>query len=699
MNLPARAMAKANRPKKKRINHDWTRNPPPGNLTPFQRFVREVDWSLSPLGPMDQWPDQLRQFVLVCIADPQPSVVLWGDSQAIIYNEAYVQVIGSKHPGLQGQDPRVGGLAEVWDQIDALLLEGERTGETFVGESSFLLLHRHGYLEETYFNLKFIPMVGPEGYVVSSYVTVHDNTEEFLESRRRSLVRTTIDSVASANDLPSLWSQYLLGFEESPNDIPFALIYSNYSRNHGSLDRPASTFTLEGNLGLPAGHPLVPERIQLEGTHLFSTAMNTARQTESMNPIVLRLVDGTLPPSAFNGVTEWRGFGAPVTEVAICPMKSESDRITAFAIIGINPRKRYDRNYKHFLSQLTCLIPPRLTLLLLAQERERRAIMTKEAAVQRERLSGLLRTEMRFANFADRAPVGLCVTDIEGSILYANEAWYNFSGIDPMVPDGIGWMDSVVPEDRRVLEDAWYYVTEEKISWTFQCRSKMPWKSGSMENQYKTGLCNAYPDLDEKTGAVTSVMSIIVDISELKWNEEQVRSSTRQLKESELKYRQFAEHAPLGVCRASVEGEVSFANAAWLDIFDFEAGDEKPWLERMHPEDVDKCDAFLKALQSSRKPMSIEHRLVKPWSGINQAGSDDPTWVLASAYPELGATGNVESIICWVTDISAQKAAARAITDRMEEAILLKNRQEVSLDFSIPIRHVQLLFSHSPLST
>lgn len=49
---------------------DWTRDPPPQELTPFQKFIRDIDWKCSPLGPMAFWPDQLRQMVLLIVADP-----------------------------------------------------------------------------------------------------------------------------------------------------------------------------------------------------------------------------------------------------------------------------------------------------------------------------------------------------------------------------------------------------------------------------------------------------------------------------------------------------------------------------------------------------------------------------------------------------------------------------------------------------
>ena len=64
-----------------RKNFDWTRDPPPADLTPFQKFTRDVDWKSSALGPMKSWPFQLRQLVLLVMADPEPSAVYWGDTQ------------------------------------------------------------------------------------------------------------------------------------------------------------------------------------------------------------------------------------------------------------------------------------------------------------------------------------------------------------------------------------------------------------------------------------------------------------------------------------------------------------------------------------------------------------------------------------------------------------------------------------------
>lgn len=105
--------------------------------------------------------------VLLVIQDPSPAVVYWGDEATIVYNEAYTQLIGQKHPSLQGHDPKI-GFAEVWDHFEKLLARQRETAETTVEANAYLLFHRHGFLEETYFTWKFVPIIGDDGWIVGS---------------------------------------------------------------------------------------------------------------------------------------------------------------------------------------------------------------------------------------------------------------------------------------------------------------------------------------------------------------------------------------------------------------------------------------------------------------------------------------------------------------------------------------------------
>ena len=59
--------------KSRRRLFDWISEPQLESITPFQRFILDVDWERSPLGPMQQWPAQLRQMVLLVVQDPSPA--------------------------------------------------------------------------------------------------------------------------------------------------------------------------------------------------------------------------------------------------------------------------------------------------------------------------------------------------------------------------------------------------------------------------------------------------------------------------------------------------------------------------------------------------------------------------------------------------------------------------------------------------
>ncbi|MCQ1809949.1 hypothetical protein [Neorhizobium galegae] len=47
-------------------------------------LVRTKDWSDTPLGPIDQWPQSLRTTVSLCLASNFPINVIWGDDNVQI---------------------------------------------------------------------------------------------------------------------------------------------------------------------------------------------------------------------------------------------------------------------------------------------------------------------------------------------------------------------------------------------------------------------------------------------------------------------------------------------------------------------------------------------------------------------------------------------------------------------------------------
>src|SRR3712207_2126977 len=66
-------------------------------------IVHSRDWSGTPLGPIESWDPVVRATVEVVLASPVPMVLAYGDDYLLIYNDAYADVLGLRHPQALGR--------------------------------------------------------------------------------------------------------------------------------------------------------------------------------------------------------------------------------------------------------------------------------------------------------------------------------------------------------------------------------------------------------------------------------------------------------------------------------------------------------------------------------------------------------------------------------------------------------------------
>src|SRR5689334_12777809 len=85
------------------------------------RRMRALDWSTTDFGAPESWPDHLRLAVSLCLTSRYPIIVWWGPQLSVLYNDAYIPILGSvKHPRSLGRPGReVWG--EIWDAIGPML--------------------------------------------------------------------------------------------------------------------------------------------------------------------------------------------------------------------------------------------------------------------------------------------------------------------------------------------------------------------------------------------------------------------------------------------------------------------------------------------------------------------------------------------------------------------------------------------------
>ncbi|KAI2466933.1 hypothetical protein F4781DRAFT_423699 [Annulohypoxylon bovei var. microspora] len=566
----------------------------------------------------------------------------------------------------------------IWYELLAgKIAEQHQTCRTETCEGTRLLIEVEGHKEENYFDWRLIPVTDDDGIVRGSYGIPSDRTQEVIRQRQNECIQRLCRHTGTANNMKELWHTLLTGLSYNIKDIPFVLLYSLDAQLSISdqPSKPSYPCHLEGsidveNCGL-GGQEYLDLSCDIDG---FAPVMLKALQRDSM--LILETSDPSLH-SLLNGIGCKRNPPSS-GQFAIVPIKDDS-RIAAFMVVGLNPYRRYSSQFCEFLQLIADVAAPQISRARLSEEVARHNELAKRAQLDRRR------SDMRFSRFAEWSIVGLAVSDVDGKILYANDAWYKFSGLNPADQEDLSWFDSVVPEDAGLLLQWQRRVLDEKKGGTFQIRSKEPFRRGHMSSEHRTGICACYSDLNE-FDEVESVMIFTMDISELKWTEQQLISRSKELEESEQKWRNYAEHCPLGICRTDGEGHVEYGNKAWLAIYSFLQEDFPrspcPWLPWIREDHVQACKDMFARLQQQPGPESVEFQLVNKTYTIS--GGDNTVtngaYVVATGFSQFKEDGTVDYMDFWVTDISGQKMAVKVLTDKMEEAIRSKTQQERFMD-------------------
>ncbi|ALN75318.1 PAS domain-containing protein [Aureimonas sp. AU20] len=145
------------------------------------RRMRDHDWSTSPLGPPETWPRSLGSVVALMLGSKFPMFLAWGPELGFLYNDAYSEILGARHPAALGRP-----FQEIWSEIwaDILpLIEKALDGEASWLENLPLTLRRNGYEEETYFTFSYSPAFGDGGEVVGMFCACTETTRQVLAER------------------------------------------------------------------------------------------------------------------------------------------------------------------------------------------------------------------------------------------------------------------------------------------------------------------------------------------------------------------------------------------------------------------------------------------------------------------------------------------------------------------------------------
>src|SRR5688572_15496743 len=215
--------------------------------------IRTFDWSNTPVGPIERWPETLRSTLRVMLGSRYPMFLWWGERLTNFYNDAYIPVLGARHPDALGRSARE-VWHEIWDTVGPQAEQVLREGRATFNEELLLVMERYGYREETYFTFSYSPVPGEAG-VAGVFCACFEDTRRVVGERRLRLLRELADATQGANGADEVCEIAAGVLAHHDRDVPFAVLYLR--EDGGRVAR------LDGAVGLEPGAAVAPGLIAL----------------------------------------------------------------------------------------------------------------------------------------------------------------------------------------------------------------------------------------------------------------------------------------------------------------------------------------------------------------------------------------------------------------------------------------------------
>ncbi|RZM35461.1 MAG: response regulator [Sphingomonas sp.] len=144
-------------------------------------MIRAHDWSSSPLGPIEHWPQSLRSIVSLMLASEFAMCLAWGPELGFLYNDHYARIMHDKHPQALGR--RFADVwADVWSDISPLV-DKALAGEASFFENLPLVTDRKGYDEHAWFTFSYSPVRDESGAIAGMFCSTYESTERVQTER------------------------------------------------------------------------------------------------------------------------------------------------------------------------------------------------------------------------------------------------------------------------------------------------------------------------------------------------------------------------------------------------------------------------------------------------------------------------------------------------------------------------------------
>ena len=259
---------------------------------------------------------------------------------------------------------------------------------------------------------------------------------------------------------------------------------------------------------------------------------------------------------------------------------------------------------------------------------------------ERRRAEEALReSEARFRQMADAIPHVAWTTAADGSVVYYNQRWYDYSGLTLQETHGWGWASVIHPDDLAHAGGVWRAAVNAGTVFEVEYRLRQA------DGVYRWHLGRSVPV--REAGVIVGWVGTATDI-------EDRRQAEEALRRSEQRYRSLIDATAQIVWTNTPEGEMRGPQPGWEAFTGQSAAQCQGygWAAAVHPEDAGPTvDAWNQAV-AERRTFLFEHR-VRRHDGVYRAFA-----VRAVAVLEEG--GAVREWVGVHTDVTERRAVEAA---------------------------------------
>ena len=314
--------------------------------------MRALDWTRTPLGPPERWPQSLKTIVRVMLDSRYAMWMLWGPELTFFCNDAYLPTVGIKRDWVLGaRSDKV--WEEVWPDIGPRIAQVLEQGQATWDEALLLFLERSGFPEETYHTFSYSPVYDDANRIAGMLCVVTEVTDRVIGEQRLRILKELAERAVGWKSVEECCRGACEILDRHALSMPFAAIY-----------------LLDGE-SVPRRAACTRGRIE----QLLPRALDAA----SARWPFARLLGGEVPAHITNLPTRGVEIAAGswpdlVRDAVALPLKGAGgEGLAGFLLVGASPRRALDEPYRNFFALVAGQISAAIGDAQAAEAERRRA--------------------------------------------------------------------------------------------------------------------------------------------------------------------------------------------------------------------------------------------------------------------------------------------------------------------------------------